>query len=470
MKETLLMIISLIILFSSFLYVSPAKSNSVPTQCYNHPNPLNGKYREAVSCPTSKQKVITSNLAATGSKNMFDVTLTCGVKNVSLCDEVKKTFETAGNIISSALILNSIITINASFIDFCVSMGECGGKSGLVTLGGACPARSIPLQDDDGLVRLYPQALVKQFQFKTHPEYGPYDILAMFNSAGTNFWFEGDGNMGHDQQDFLYVVLHELIHGLGFASNWGDYINENNPKAMTPDIALVPDGSDSTLKFNGFMESAFDKYIINMSSGHRTSEITNKLNTFANETGTKFSDDDDFNAKFKSSPQYKLALNMMKTVITPSSLGFLPHDSNDLAEAIILETHLNPYQEGSSVSHVDFNTYNTTNDFLMKYLADLGVNLRTMTTSRGCTEIIGPKLKLILETIGYATSDYPNPYIPSVTITSNNLNTNNLNTNFSGNIESVSSASPKMINFNFETLIILNLVGFITTRYLLKDF
>ncbi|RIB05233.1 hypothetical protein C2G38_2047766 [Gigaspora rosea] len=462
MKETLLMITSLIILFSSFLYVSPTKSNSQPAQCYDHPNPLNWQYREAVPCPVSKQKVITSNLAATDSnKNMFDLTFTCGVKNETLCDRVKETFEIAGNIISSAFILNSVITINASYIDFCVAMGECGSKSGLVTLGGASPARSIPLQDDDGLVRLYPQALVKQFQFKTHPEYGPYDITAMFNSAGTSFWFDGDGNIGPKQQDFLFVVLHEIIHGLGFASNWGDYINDDNPKAITPDVCLIPDDDDSKLTFNGFMESAFDKYIINMSSGHRTSETTNKLNQFANAT-TKFSDDAQFKAKFKSSPQYQLARDMMNIVTTPSSLGFLPHDSNTTAQAIILETSLNPYQQGSSFSHVDFNTYNNTGDFLMKYLADRGVSLRTMTTSRGCTDIIGPKLKLILETIGYATSDYPNPYKPNATITSNNLNQN-----ASGNAV-VSNSSPKMINFDFKALIIFNIVSFVTAQFLLK--
>ncbi|CAG8487377.1 15954_t:CDS:2 [Racocetra persica] len=464
MKKSLLTI-SLIIIFSSFLCVSSTNSDcGPPAQCYDYPNPLNRNYKKPVPCPVSKQKKPTLNLAAKGSKkNMFDVTFTCGVKNAVLCNKVKKTFETAGNIISSTLILNSPITLNASFVDFCVVMGECGGKTGLVTLGGASPARTIPLQDDDGLVRLYPQALVKQFQFNIHPEYGPYDILAMFNSAGTNFWFDGDGKIKPDQQDFLYVVLHEMIHGLGLASNWGDYINDDNPTAITPDLSLVTD-DDSKLKFNGFMESAFDKYIIYLSSGRKTSEVTDKLNKFPGGTDAKFSNMKEFKAKFKASPQYELALDMMKTMTTPYSLGFLPHDSTESAQAIILETNLNPYCQGSSVSHVDFNTYNNTCDFLMKYLADHGATMRTITTSRGCTDAIGPELILILETMGYATSNNPNPYKPNVTITSNNFNPN-----IKGIVESVSpnpNSSPKMINFDFETLIVLNLIGFITVRYL----
>ncbi|CAG8650516.1 1900_t:CDS:2, partial [Cetraspora pellucida] len=437
-----------------------------PAQCYDYPNPLNRNHKVPVQCKASKQKIPTSNLASKGSKkNMFDVTFTCGVKNTILCNKVKKTFETAGNMISSTFILNSPITINASFVDFCVVLGDCGGKTGLVTLGGASPARTIPLQDDDGLVRLYPQALVKQFQFNTHPEYGPYDISAMFNSAEKEFWFDGDGKIKQDQQDFLYVVLHELIHGLGFASNWGDYISEDTPTAITPDFSLVPD-IGSKLKFNGFMESAFDKYLIQIPSGRRNSEITDQLNEFPGGTNVKFSCTEDLVANFKASPQYKLGLDMMKTITTPSSLGFLPHGSTDPEQAIILETSLNPYQQGSSISHVDFDTYNATSDFLMKYLADRGVNMHTITTSRGCTDAIGPKLKLILETMGYATSNNPNPYKPSVTIVSNNLNPN-----IKGSVTSElpkSNSSPKTINFDFETHIVLNLIGFITVRYLLK--
>ncbi|CAG8434808.1 4191_t:CDS:2 [Scutellospora calospora] len=353
MKKSLLMII---IIFSLFLYVSSIKPNSKSNcQCYDYPNPLNRNNKVLVPCPISKQKKIsTSNLAdlaVQGSKkNMFDVTFKCGVSDSVLC--------------------------------------------------GASPARTIPLQDDDGLVRQYPQALVKQFQFQSHPEYGPYDILAMFNSAGTNFWFDGDGKIKPDQQDFLYVVLHEIIHGLGFTSNWQDYINENNPTALTPDISFIPEG-DSKLKFNGFTESAFDKYIINLSTGHRTSEITNQLNEFAGGVGTEFSSEAQFKSKFKASPQYSISRNMMKTMITPYSLGFLPHDSNSSTQAVVLETSLCPYEQGSSVSHVDLNTYNATSDFLMKYLADRGATMSALTELRGCANIIGPKLILILETLGY---------------------------------------------------------------------
>lgn len=247
---------------------------------------------------------------------------------------------------------------------------------------------------------MYPQSLVKQFQFTQHPEFGPFDITALFNSgAGTNFWFQGDPKIRPDQQDFLYVVLHEIIHGLGLASNWDDYIN-NTPEAMTPEISVSTNDHNDSIIFNGFLEAAFDKYLIQIPTGKRTSLITNQLNQFANGNGSTFSDSDDFIKQFRSSPQYSLAVSMMETAVKPNSLGFLPRGGTKLSDLIILETSLSPYQPGSSVSHFDLKTYNSTSDFLMKYIADRGVNLDFLLSVHNTKSPIGPKLKILLETIG----------------------------------------------------------------------
>lgn len=45
------------------------------------------------------------------------------------------------------------------------------------------------MQDSDGIGRYYPQALVKQLNVTTHPQYGPYDITSMFN-ADAPFWYD----------------------------------------------------------------------------------------------------------------------------------------------------------------------------------------------------------------------------------------------------------------------------------------
>ena len=64
-----------------------------------------------------------------------------------------------------------------------------------------------------------------------HPQIAPYDIQAIFNSK-MDYWFEGDPvPMLATQIDILYVVLHELVHGLGFVSSWDDYLEI---QALTP--------------------------------------------------------------------------------------------------------------------------------------------------------------------------------------------------------------------------------------------
>ena len=51
---------------------------------------------------------------------------------------------------------------------------------------------------------------------------GQPDIRASFNSSH-DFYFGTDGNTPANKHDFVTVVLHELIHGIGFTSGWYDY-------------------------------------------------------------------------------------------------------------------------------------------------------------------------------------------------------------------------------------------------------
>ncbi|CAG8731290.1 8955_t:CDS:2, partial [Funneliformis mosseae] len=88
--------------------------------------------------------------------------------------------------------------------------------------------------------------------------------------------------------------------------------------------------------------------------------------------------------------------------------------TNFVSDAVILETAINPFVQGSSVSHMDFATYLNTSDFLMMYKAVVGKTIEELIKDGGNYPggVIGPKLKLMLETIGYTTEDNPNPYKP----------------------------------------------------------
>jgi len=246
--------------------------------------------------------------------------------------------------------------------------------------------------------------LVKQLPFETYPDFGPFDISAKFNSEA-NYWFEGDeSQIKPDQTDFQLVVLHELIHGLGFYSSWNDFFDFANPQGLTPIPSIEGElNENSGMIFKGFVENIFDKYLIFLSSGEHTSNITAQINTIVNdEKGNFYKTPQDFIMAFKSSPQYQSSQMMLKVATTPSSLGFLPKDANDPSEAIILETTLNPYKTGSSLGHVDFQTYVNTSDFLMTYRQDAGMTLGDYVSIGGnyTGGPIGPKLNQILKTMG----------------------------------------------------------------------
>ncbi|CAG8537904.1 12827_t:CDS:2 [Racocetra fulgida] len=297
---------------------------------------------------------------------MFVVTFRCLVNNQTLCDKVKNAFTTAAQIITAAIAFTTPVTVNATFTDFCSLLSQCATTSGTLT--------TIQFLDDDGVQRLYPQSLMKQKNVTgvNRSFYSDYDILALFNSQA-DYWFEGDG----------------------FTSGYDDFLN-TPPEALTPQImyAQGPGG----MIFAGFIEMAFDKCMVILPSGQRVTNITQQLNTFK---GT-FINGQDFIAKFKASPQYQLALKMMAEATTPHSLGLLPPNSTDVKDAIILETTINPYRSGSSVSHVDYKTYTKTSDFLMRYLQERGITLRQSVALGGSypNGPIGPKLRIFLQSIG----------------------------------------------------------------------
>ncbi|CAG8525302.1 5912_t:CDS:2 [Ambispora gerdemannii] len=403
---------SLLVLLLLLTITSLANIPTTNAQCYEH-NPLKISDKELVECPLvddgdDEESLKKRQNTSSNSTQMFQIKLTCGISDRAICAKVNTAFAAAGTIISATLNLKEPVTVNATFIDFCKSMGDCG-NSGFLTLG-AAPARTIPMQDLDGKQRFYPQALVKQFGYTTHSSYSAYDIVAMFNSVA-NFWFDGDPPIRTSQSDFLFVIVHELVHGLGFTSSWDDYLNDV-PEALTPDLGGTTKGSRRQYQF---VEYAFDQYIVVIPQNKNLSIYTDQENVFSKGTGNKYTNIDDFAQGFVDSPQYAVAKQLFNYATTSNSLGFMPRGTKDPNDAIILETSLNPYQQGSSISHVDYSKYTNTSDFLMRYLQDRGVSLQNAVLNGGDYKggAIGPQLKSVFETLGYATQDNPNPYRPS---------------------------------------------------------
>ncbi|KAG9294930.1 hypothetical protein G9A89_003963 [Geosiphon pyriformis] len=396
---------------TTFLLLIVFPSQAI-AQCFDYDS-LDMKNRRQVYCPLvtdfksslEKQEKL---LTVANSTNMFELILNWDMNDDNTCKKVRNAFVTAGKIITTTLILTSPIIVKATFSDFCELEGECSSLNGYLTLGGAIPARSILIQDLDGKQRLYPQALVKQFGYNTHQEFKAYDIFAEFNSK-INFWFDSDPNpIKATQIDFLSVIVHELMHGLGFFSGWSNYLGDETEALIPYPIYILKNGCSQ------FIEMAFDQYMIVIPQNRNVTSYTDILNKFSTNSCTGFSSLKSFRNAFEKSPQYETAKTMYKHSITKNSLGFLPRGKKDIKDALILETGLGTYQQGSSIGHVDYQTYTNSSDFLMRFMQDDCVSLQDAILAGGNYKggAIGPKLKMVLETLGYATQDNPNPYRP----------------------------------------------------------
>lgn len=203
------------------------------------------------------------------------------------------------------------------------------------------------------------------------------------------------------------------MHGLGFYSSWNDYL-DFTPTSLTPDLTQFdtnlasPAIINGPVTFNGFYESAFDRHLVFLPNLTFTTTLTKQLDTFDGGIGTKYTDIDSYYTAFLTSVQFQQGIQMMQICTTARNLGFMPYNGSTIDDVLILETSMKPFLEGSSISHVDLTTYSQTSDFLMAYLQQPGFTLQ-QAIARGGGGPIGPRLLRVLSSLGYATSDNPNP-------------------------------------------------------------
>jgi hypothetical protein len=261
------------------------------------------------------------------------------------------------------------------------------------------------------------------------PQFGSCDILIEFNS-NINFWFQYPNitAIASNQFDFLTIALHEylplryrrlirLMHGLGFMSAWADYLQPNNPQALTPQIALGNPNSQNVVQFEGFVEYAYDRLmtLTNYPNVYATNISAQMVQKFGN-LGQTFKDTSSLKQAFLSSPAYRLGVYMNDNA-TQSGLiqQALPIDvvssatyktNMTLGPPITLETSFNNFISGSSLNHVDGVKYLSTADFLMRYSTPKGKTLQDFIEDYGTNGDIsygpfGPGLRYILAGIGY---------------------------------------------------------------------
>ncbi|CAI2164962.1 6866_t:CDS:2 [Funneliformis geosporum] len=396
------------ILFTSFFICSLITTISAGI-CYDNPH-RNVNKLVKVQCE-EEYEVFKRDAPKSPDDSMFEFTIEC-ISTEEVCIKVKNEFEKAGKEIAKTIRFNTPVKVIAAFHDFCDIPEQT--KDCQLIIGQAGATRFISMKDDDGINRLYPQPLVKQFQFEKHPKFTDFDIFADFN-ANTSFWFEGDPKIQTTQVDFKTVVVHEMIHGLGFFNAYSQYTGYN---ATIPlNVKLDEENSFNNLNEiveNGmFLEFAMDKYTVLLKDGTPISYFFKKLNSYFvqfNSTSINTTD-------FINSPQFKIAEKLYELSITPLTIGVLPKGAVNYKNAIPLETSITEFNAGSTLGHVDFFTFYNTADFLMVASAEtwVGLTAQELVKLRGnyAGGLIGPKLKLVLENLGYATDDNPNPYKPT---------------------------------------------------------
>ncbi|KAK9762470.1 hypothetical protein K7432_011748 [Basidiobolus ranarum] len=374
--------------------------------CYENMRPWDASSQVQVPCKmVEASKIRGDKVLAVDANSTMQLSFHCS-SDEATCSKVRATFDTAFKLILNVITLQESVTVNASFVPFCKELGECNSQYRI--LGSAGPARTMIMTDDDGRRRSFPQALLKQQKLNRHPVYSKFDITAAFN-ADANFWLPTDGRqITSSRSDLLFVIVHELIHGLGLTSSWADYINDV-PQVLTPNILVS--NTKNSLVFGGFFENAFDRYLVEYPSMRPISQITDELNQSFGGPGAPFVSEAQFVSTFAVSSQYSAGVRLFNLSTTPQSLAFLPKNTSTSADPIILETSLKPYAQGSSISHFDYKTYTNTADFLMRYMEDPGTTLEATIKKGGnyAGGPIGPHLTSILQTLGYEINPNPRP-------------------------------------------------------------
>jgi hypothetical protein len=230
------------------------------------------------------------------------------------------------------------------------------------------------------------------------PQLGQYDINLNVNTQAS-FYFSGrapgrpaPGAIKSSQTDFLFVVMHELMHGLGFTSSYEDYFHPAAPSTVTPNVRIFVTNTNGQqgIEFAGFSEYAFDRFI-QVNGSFLSGTIVADMNTrfFAEASGKLFTNETDLAQYFTTRSPVSDVARQLGTSFTKKHTTRLALASSALANmtgainatSLVLETGIVPFSAGSSVSHVAADVYDKTPDFLMRFEVMKGATLQSYITS-----------------------------------------------------------------------------------------
>jgi hypothetical protein len=217
--------------------------------------------------------------AATSTNNLLGhIDLHCDAR-IEICSGLRYAYQRAGRRLAALLDVQVPISIQVSYGSFCNGDVECEREYSSV-LARAYPTVFWPLylsdtgksdqRSDEDPIYNYPQALVRQYVQGLG--FYEYDIVAAHNSdRESTYWLRPDPNdpdinlndeiyqWTSEKYDMEHLVLHELLHGLGLTSSWGNTLAEDQ---LTPTPWVIRSDTPEQIRIVGLhRQHIFDRYI-----------------------------------------------------------------------------------------------------------------------------------------------------------------------------------------------------------------
>ncbi|KAG1179115.1 hypothetical protein G6F70_002691 [Rhizopus microsporus] len=164
--------------------------------------------------------------------------------DTAFCVKVNQAFINAATQLTQVVLLQNTITFQASYYSFCIR--HCSNY----TYGWGVPSSQFNLLSlstaDDNFI--YPQSLAKQLAQVTNSSHwaSDYDVSidinhdiymngivddSNWNGTGVpsigGYYFRNDSSIYDNQVDIEYVILHQMVHGLGMISSWAPYFYDS---------------------------------------------------------------------------------------------------------------------------------------------------------------------------------------------------------------------------------------------------
>ncbi|KAI8997060.1 hypothetical protein BDB01DRAFT_769681 [Pilobolus umbonatus] len=439
--------------------------------------------------PNSSANTVLDNQYTNTSDPLVQFHLICTTERL-FCNTISHAVKAAIDEFTRVIYVKNSLLIKVSYYSFCDKL--CANN----TFGWGAPTShfTLPFEDGADLNHVYPQALAKQLApYSSTSVWSKYDIEIDINHDiymntsdperailsgwdgksippdGT-FWFYKNAThndiLAH-QIDFRYIVLHELLHGLGFLSSWAAYfwtdaspfrtlvegvIDPLELQLVTPGPYWFVNQETGPTYITGFQPTMiFDKYLVSrdteLNSTRVLSDVAFEMQNFCVQHDSAFIINfiKAFNAANQSSTAHKLWMSMSEEdtllfqftspMIANSSYNHIPYLNQTYQNMTLLtgegllsqskfeHTDSTLNRPGLSISHLH-DQYSESVDFIMTRHYHFGQTLEDLTkqfyddipvlkynvtlsnysmAERVYRSPIGPGVLRILDSLGYST-------------------------------------------------------------------